>query len=301
MAKVESISKVSLNNILFLTDYSEPSEAALPFAVGIARGFGSKVYAMHVFTPKAYSYTTPEMTVAAIDAEEENAKEEMSGVDSQLAGLPHETIVERGLGIWEAVQQAIIDLKIDLIVLGTHGRTGAEKFLLGSVAEEIFRRSPVPVLTIGPGVRSSVHSGGHFHRVLFATDFTPASLAAAPLAVSVAQENQSRFVLVHVMRHPRERNGEVKKQFELSVAEAIHKLYETVPKDAELHYQPEVLVEYGEAAERIVETAKQRGADLIVLGVRDAKKRIGAATHLQRATAHKVVAHAACPVLTVRG
>jgi nucleotide-binding universal stress UspA family protein len=50
-----------------------------------------------------------------------------------------------------------------------------------------------------------------------------------------------------------------------------------------------------------VQVAKQRGADLIVLGVRDAAGRMGAATHLERATAHKVVAHAACPVLTVRG
>ncbi len=301
MSKVESISQISIKNILFLTDFSEPSEAALPFAASIARRLGAKVYALHLFLPAAYSYTTPELTVAAIEAEEEGAKVEMQAVESQLAGLAHESVVERGVGVWDGVEQSIRDLHIDLVVLGTHGRTRAEKFLLGSVAEEIFRRSPVPVLTIGPGVRSSVHSGGRFHRVLFATDFTAPSLSAAPHAVSLAQENQARLILVHVMRHPRQRNAEEKKQFELSVAEAIHKLYETVPKDAELHYQPEVAVEYGEPAERIVETARERGADLIVLGVRDAKGHIGAATHLERATAHKVVAHAACPVLTVRG
>ena len=301
MARVDSISEISLKNILFLTDFSEPSEAALPFAANMARRFGSKVYALHVFTPAVYSYTTPELTVAAIETEEENAKAEMLGVESQLSGLPHETMVERGLGLWEAVQQAIRDFKIDMLVLGTHGRTGAEKFLLGSVAEEIFRRAPVPVLTIGPGVHSSLHNGGRFHRVLFATDFTDASLAAATHAVALAQENQARLVLLHVMRHPRERTAEEKRRFELSVAEAIHRLYETVPKDAELHFQPEVAVEYGEPAERIVEAAKARGADLIVLGVRDAKGRMGAATHLERATAHKVVAHASCPVLTVRG
>ena len=57
---------------------------------------------------------------------------------------------------------------IDLVVLGTHRRTGAEKFLLSSVAVEIFRLSAVPVLTIGPGVRDGAHSGGRFHSVLFA-------------------------------------------------------------------------------------------------------------------------------------
>lgn len=301
MSKVESISQISLKNILYLTDFSEPSEAALPFAASIARRFGAEIYALHIFRPAAYSYTTPEMTIAAIEAEEEAAKVEMQAVESQLAGLAHESIVKRGVGVWDGVKDSIRDLHIDLVVLGTHGRTGAEKIVLGSVAEEIFRRSPVPVLTIGPGVRSSVHNGGRFHRVLFATDFTAPSLAAAAHAVSLARENQAHLTLLHVMRHPKQRNAEERKQFELSVAEAIHKLYETVPKDAELHYQPEVAVEYGEPAERIVETAKGRGADLIVLGVRDAEGHIGAATHLERATAHKVVAHAPCPVLTVRG
>ena len=173
MAILKSNSQISMKNILFLTDFSEPSEAALPFAANIARRFDSRVYALHVFTPAMYSYTTPELTVAAIEAEEENTKADMLRVESQLAGLPHETMVERGLGVWEAVQQAIRDFKIDMVVLGTHGRTGAEKFLLGSVAEEIFRRAPVSVLTIGPGVRSSVHNGGRFHRVLLAPGGEP--------------------------------------------------------------------------------------------------------------------------------
>jgi nucleotide-binding universal stress UspA family protein len=300
MPTVQSSVGISLRNMLYLTDFSEPSEAALPFASAIARGYGAKVYALHVFLPDPYVYTTPELTAAAIEGLEEAAKASMVRVESSLAGLRHETIVERGIGIWAAVEQAIKDHAIDLIVLGTHGRTGAEKFLLGSVAEEIFRRSPVPVLTIGPGVRSSTHSGGRFHRVLFATDFTADSVAAAPYALSLAQENQARLVLLHVMRDPRPRNGEEESRFELSVAETIQQLYDTLPKDVDVNGPPEVAVEYGEPAERIVEAAKQRHADLIVLGVRGAEGHIGAATHLERATAHKVVAHALCPVLTVR-
>ena len=72
------------------------------------------------------------------------------------------------------------------------------------------------------------------------------------------------------------------------------------PGDTELQVPLEVAVEYGEPAERIVDAAKRRGADLIVLGVRGAAGHMGAATHLEGATAHKIVAHAACPVLTVR-
>lgn len=103
------------------------------------------------------------------------------------------------------------------------------------------------------------------------------------------------------MRKPGLGNEGDKRFFDLTVAEAMHRLYEIVPKDARLDLPPEVAVEYGESAERIVEFAKERGADLIVIGVRSAAGRIGAATRLERATAYKVVAHAPCPVLTVRG
>jgi nucleotide-binding universal stress UspA family protein len=131
----------------------------------------------------------------------------------------------------------------------------------------------------------------------FASDLSTASLDTAPYAISLAQENEARLLLVHVMRHPHKLEGNGEKHFELSVAEAIHRLYETVPKDVQLHFPPEVAVEYGEAAKRIVEAAKQRDADLIVLGVRTTSD---AVIHLEASTAHKVVAHATRPVLTVR-
>jgi nucleotide-binding universal stress UspA family protein len=300
MPTTEVRTPARVKNILYLTDFSEPSEAALPFAATLARGYGAKVHALHVLIPAPYVYLPPGLTGAAIEAAEERAQAEMQRVESLLAGLEHQTLVERGIEVWPAVRRAIEEDNVDLIVLGTHGRTGAEKLLFGSVAEEIFRRSPVPVLTIGPGVRSSVHNGGRFRRVLFATDFTPESLAGAPYAVTLAQENQAQLLLLLVMRKSLLANEGDKKLFDMSVAEAMHRLYEIVPRDADLDFPPEVVVEYGDPADRIVEFAMQRGIDLIVIGVRSATGRLGAATHLERATAHKIVAHAQCPVLTAR-
>ncbi|MGA7915035.1 MAG: universal stress protein [Candidatus Acidiferrales bacterium] len=301
MRTAEISTLVKVKNILYLTDFSQPSDAALPFATMLGRGYGARVHALHVLIPTPYVYMTPGLTTAAIEAAEETAQAEMQRVESRLAGLDHKTLVERGLEVWPAVRRAIEEDDVDLIVLGTHGRTGAEKLLLGSVAEEIFRRSLVPVLTIGPGVRSSIHNAGRFRRVLFATDFSPESLAAAPYATTIAEENHARLLLLVVMRRPDAADESDKHRFEMSVAEAMHRLYEIVPQDAKLELPPDVSVEYGEPAERIVEVARQRGADLIVIGVRDAAGRMGAATHLERATAHKIVAHAPCPVLTVRG
>ncbi|MFI5057934.1 MAG: universal stress protein [Candidatus Acidiferrales bacterium] len=298
MASVEASKRIRLKNILYLTDFSEPSEAALPFAIEIARAFSSSVCAWHALVPSTVAYMTPESPASAIEWQEESAIEEMRRVDARLMGLPHETIVERGGDIWSALEKALQEHEIDLIVLGTHGRTGAQKFLLGSSAEEVFRRSRVPVITIGPGVRSGAHNDARFRCVLFPTDFTPESLAAEPYAVSLAQENQARLILLHVIRKfaqgPRADAGE------LSVAEAMHQLYELVPKDAELWCRPEALVHYGEPSEMILRAAEERGADLIVMGVRDASGHPTAAAHFARATAYKIVANAHCPVLTVR-
>jgi nucleotide-binding universal stress UspA family protein len=225
-------------NVLFLTDFSEPSEAALPFAVAIAREYGAKVHALHVLTPTPYVYSTPDWTVATIGGQEESAQ--IARVGAQLAGLPHETMIERGFEGWPTLEQAVGRCEADIIVLGTHGRTGAQKFILGSVAEEIFRRSSVPVLTIGPGVHSGRHNGAEFHRVHFATDFTPESLIAAPYAISVAQENQARLLLLRVIRdlhHPI--------LGESSIANVMFKLNELVPKDVELWCSPETVVACG--------------------------------------------------------
>src|SRR5579862_4463610 len=154
--------RITLNNILYLTDFSEPSEAALPFAAAIAREYGAKIYLYHALIPGAFVYTTPELTVAGLEAQEEGAEAEMKRAEAQIVGLPHETVIERATGVWSSLEQAVKDYEADLVVLGTHGRTGAEKLLLGSIAEEVFRRSQVPVLTIGPGARHSAHAGAKF-------------------------------------------------------------------------------------------------------------------------------------------
>ncbi len=291
MKTVGTDTRIALKKVLFLTDFSEPSEAALPFAVAVARGYGAAVHAFHVLTPRAYTNVNPDTIALALEAQEEAARAEMLRVDANLAGVAHDWSIARGVDVGEQVAREARTCDADLIVVGTHGRAGAQRFLLGSVAEDIFRRSPIPVLTIGPHVRKGMHGAAHFHRVLFATDFTAHSLAAAPYAISLAQENQARLILLHVMREPNASN------FAAAAAEELQRL---VPESAQFWCQPENVVAYGEPAEQILRAADDRDADLIVMGVRDTVH-LGTATHLARATAHAVVARANCPVLTVRG
>jgi nucleotide-binding universal stress UspA family protein len=286
--------RIRLNNILFLTDFSEPSESALPFALAFAREYGARIHALHVLTPEPYVYAAPE----GIDVVTNTQDVEVQRLEAQLDGVRNEVSVVQGAGVWEAVAKAVSDCDADMVVVGTHGRTGAQKLLLGSVAEEIFRRSPVPVLTIGPWARSGSHNGARFHRVLFATDFTPQSLAAAPYAVSIAQENEARLMLLHVVREPKLQNetGPVA----ISESDISDELKNLVPVSAEMWCRPETLIKYGDPAEQILRAAKEHGADFIVLGVRG-PGHARLAELLGRTTAHRIVAHACCPVLTVRG
>jgi nucleotide-binding universal stress UspA family protein len=299
MEAVSANKRIALKNILFLTDFSEPSAMALPYAARIARAYGAKVTALHVIASSTSTYMTSEMAATSLDAQEEAAKTEMERVETEFAGLPREAIIERNIGVWPVLRKLLQEREIDLIVLGTHGRTGMKKVVFGSTAEEVFRRTAVPVLTIGPAVRTNDHDSSRFQCVLFATDFNSVSSGAASYAASLAQENQSRLVLLHVLPAPK--SGKRNKSIELSVAEVLHQLADLLPRDAELWCRPEPVVEHGPASAQILAAAERCGADLIVLGVRGMDTLTGLVTRVERATAYEVIADAPCPVLTVRG
>ena len=295
MGSAETLNDIKLNNLLYLTDFSEPAEATLPFVTAIAREYGSKIYACHILLPSVYACMAPEFGDVVSAGLEQGAEAEMQTVESRLTGLPHETMIEPGSEVRATLQRIVQENNIDLVVLGTHGRRGFHKLLLGSVAEEIWRSASVPVLTIGPGVSRS-QSGEGFHCVLFATDFSAESLAGLPYAISMAREYRGHLVLLHVIR-------QFKKEEilgELSASDAIYHLGQLVPTDAGLCHRPELEVKYGEPAQNIIDTASRCGADLIVLGIRDGDV-FGVATHVERTVAHEVVVSAPCPVLTVPG
>jgi len=129
---------------------------------------------------------------------------------------------------------------------------------------------------------------------VYATDFSPESLAAAPFATSLAQEFQARLTLLHVI----EKIGDLDPTSR-PIDHALQRLESLVPAEAGLWCSTKPSVQYGPPAERILQAALDCKADVIVLGVRAAAGHLGAATHLPWATAHKVIAHAHCPVLTI--
>jgi nucleotide-binding universal stress UspA family protein len=300
---------LSVKNVLFATDFSASSEAALPYATAICRHFGSTLHTAHVLSDASILMMTGgvdyvSMSTIYEDAHTE-ASEKLDQISARLQGMPHHSYVRHGQ-VWENLAGIVRDEEIDLIVLGTHGRTGLGKLLLGSVAEDILRHAPCPVLTVGPKVfgRAKLpefQSRGRdlapleleLRQILFATNFAQNSALVAQEAISLAEEFRARLTLLHVIEDYTQlgsRPGPIE--------DGIRRLHDLIPKNAALQYAPETLLEFGSASDCILKAAAEREADMIVLGAR-ASIEVGT-THLPWSTAHHVIAGANCPVLTIQ-
>jgi len=294
MKAVQAKARIALKSILFATDFSPAADAAVPFAIQIARSYGAKVYGAHVNAVNDYTAVAPEAWTVMVEASENDAKEQTQRLNEQLNTVEHEVVISQG-NITETIASVIKEKEIDLVVVGTRGRTKLGKALLGSVAEQILRRAPCAVLTVGPHVTMQLPRAPEIREIVYATDLGAEFPAAAPYAISLAQENQAHLVLLHVIED--RKTGELVSSSEV-VDSKMRKLRQLVPPEAELWCQPACFIEQGAPAEKILAVANRLHADLIVLGARPAK---GLATHLDMGTVHKVVSQATCPVLTVRG
>lgn len=295
MTLVDFKSRVRLANILWTTDFSSASEASLLYATSIACRYDSQIYMAHVIRPDAYQLVPPEALGETLAQTRRYAEQQMGEllVSGRFRGIPHQVLLGEG-ELWSVVSDFLEKYEIDLIVTGTHGRTGVRKLLLGSVAEEIFRLASCPVLTVGPRASKEVPAESELRHILYATDFTPTAERAAAYALSLAQEHQAHLTLLHVVKEVIEGSSPNAALLQSFFAKRLRAL---VPADAELWCEPEAVVESGSPAEAILKAALDRQADLIVLGVRRTANFPG---HLPPATAYKVVCQAYCPVLTVR-
>jgi nucleotide-binding universal stress UspA family protein len=297
MRTLEARTRIEVKNILFATDFSPAATGARPYAAELAKRLGAKLYALHVMAPIVNPMTEPATWAVIEKATKAEAEEQRETLLKSFPGIQPEVLIEEG-DLWSILTATVDENKIDLIVLGTRGRSGVRKLFLGSTAEEIFRKAHCAVLTVGPFSPKEPPQRGEFREILYATDFSPESVAAVHYAISLAQEFQAHLTLLHVI--PDAKPGDLVHPAELLTSSA-KLLRDLVPSEAELWCEPRYEVEHGAVAEKILEVAEHMRADLIVLGVRRHGGFPGAATHLPIATAHKVVSHATCPVLTMRG
>jgi nucleotide-binding universal stress UspA family protein len=295
MATTQASPRISLKNILFTTDFSACAEAALPYVRALARWYGGKVFVTHVVPSEPRLSVPLDVLPPAIDPEWQRAERKMGALETSewLQGIEHKQILRQG-ELWYVLSSIIAQEEIDLVVTATHGREGLKKLMLGSSAEALFRRARCPVLTVGPKAAVRDVKFENFKNILFATDFSPASLHALSYALSMAQENQARLVMVHILTMAPYQHREAVTQSETARLKALLIREETA------WCQPEYVISFQFPAEGILEAAQNHHADMIVMGVRHGDTpRL--ASHLPWTTAYDVVCGAHCPVLTVRG
>jgi nucleotide-binding universal stress UspA family protein len=288
----EAQASITLKNIVFATDFSPASANVLLFAVYLAQRFRAALHVVNAVEPANYSLP-PETWHAASEARDLQSKKVQTTLHTSYPEI------ESDVQMWEGTVSQVLTSAIDrdaadLVVLGTHGRTGVGKFLLGSSAEEILRHAPCPVLTIGP--HAKIEPRWQLNDILYATDFSPASISGARYAIMLGHEYNAKLTLLHVVEG--RKTDELVHESDL-IESSKRLLAKLVPEGA-LGNELRCEVKLGVPAETILEVAQQMQAGLIVLGARRASGVPGAASHLPIATVHKVIAHAPCPVLTVR-
>ena len=286
MKLIEQEIALSLKNILLAVDFSAASESAVLYAQAISRRCLSNVHTIHVNGPDSYHLLPPEAFRVAVRDCQAPPNNIVHVVEVLLQGLPNEVPLRQG-GIWEVIGDVVSRNNIDLLILGTHGRSGFPKFLLGSVAEQVFRNVHCPVLTVGPQAYCARKLA--FQKILLASDLDPRS--AAPLYASwLCNEFNGSLTALHVIgADSGENSGEEHKASQLGAMLALD----------DTARPPRIIIEHGSPATVILEKIAELRPAIVVLGARH-PARSGLAAHLPWSTTTRVIAEAQCPVLTVR-
>lgn len=282
---------LKFSKILWATDFSPSSLASLPYVVAFSRRYQARVYLAHVVVPHPYPLVSPE-AVPYVDKLRQAASKHLSELSNsgEFHQIPHETLLGHG-EVAEVLGGMIKDHEIDLVVVATHGRRGFRRSLLGSVAEEIWRTSTCPVLTVGPQVTRRAGTEIAPRQILYPTDLSDESLAAAPYALSLALEYAARLTVLHVVP------STIRASARLLARAFRDEVREMISPEAAPWCEPVCLVESGDPAETILKMARESQVDLVVLGVRSPRR---LAEQGIENVAYRVVAEADCPVLTVQ-
>jgi nucleotide-binding universal stress UspA family protein len=295
--------KVQLRNVLIATDFSDCSQRALVHAVAAAHHYGSTLHLVHVVPPGPFSFSpaegymgVPNAIGHAIELARSDAQALVADVLRRFhcEDLKYRTWVHPG-AVGETLCAMIENEHIDLAVVGTHGRTGLRKIVLGSVAEDVFRHACCPVLTVGPHALPSDPQSVRLKQVLFPTDFSSDSARALPVAISFANDFGASMTLMHVVELP----GSDASHDRARVVRALEeRMRDMVAATGQRPAQLQVQVEFGEVAETVLQTASRLQADLIAFGLKAPDTYVD---RLPWMHAYKIVCEAGCPVLSLRG
>lgn len=279
-------SPLHIQSILAAIDFSESSMWAAKYAAGLAKLLHSRLGLLHVVPMELY---TARPTLLAADLERfelERGRDELHDFASKIPEVRifrHEEIVLCG-PTFEMINRTADLQKADLIVMGSHGRSGASKLALGSIAETVIRHQHRPVLVTGP---HCVRRYTSLKSIVLAVDLPVTSLRAVQYATSLARQSGAKLAVVHVVPEHAD---------ELSDEKIIHELQMLMPYDAEFAKHISYKVLRGNVSEQILHVAQSRNAGVIVLGAKEQPM----VNHAPWTTLSQVIRDAGCPVLAVQ-
>lgn len=294
---------ISITHVLCPIDFSEFSRHALDHAAAMARWYEARLTVLYV------SVNRPAMDLPPISLDEAGRERLLRDMRQFTAHVSSDVSlvlrVEEAPYAHEEILAQIGTLHVDLLVLGTHGRSGFERLFLGSVTEKLIRKASCPTLIVprrAPDVAADTPV--QFHRILCPVDFSESSLDALVYALDLAEEADAKLTLLHVIEIPPELRArppspafDLESIREAARADALRRLGGLVPDEARTYCVIEIAVVDGNAYRELLRQAAERQADVIVMGVHGR----GAIDVLMfGSTTQHVIRAATCPVLVVR-
>jgi nucleotide-binding universal stress UspA family protein len=291
---------LEIKSIVCPVDFSEFSARAYHHAVSLAEHYRAKLVAQHVIELSHYPYAD----FAASAGNYENFSRAMlEGGKEQLrefvkmytqAEIQTEIVVSQGTAP-DSILSFAQDQKMDLIVMGTHGRRGFDRLMLGTTTDRVMRRSVCPVLAVSQAPpdataseeRRHVH---HLDRIVFCTDFSENSERALNYAVSATREYDAELTMLHVLESA---NSARKEEITTTAAGQLDKL---IPAEERNGLKIKTEVRVGEPYQQIIQHAEEAKTDLVVMAVRG---RGALDLAVFGSTTYRVMQLGPCPVLAV--
>ena len=297
---------ISINKILFPTDFSECAESALNWAIMLAKNFEAELTMLHAVV--LHSDDVGEEVYSRFPDLEQIIKTLENNADTRLeTALPDsgevsvKQVVRRGYDATDVILEFAEAENVDLITIGTHGRGGLGKLVLGGIANRIIKLSPCPVLAVkcdqkGPAERVDIK------RIVLPTDFSNHSKLAARYAVALARAVGAQLDVVHVVDqavHPsfyaigKESLLELDPELEGRIRKATSDFINEVAPDVQYN----TVVREGRPAEEIAELAGTGPDTLVVIASHGAG---GLERLMLGSTTDRVLRKTPCPVLIVK-
>jgi nucleotide-binding universal stress UspA family protein len=283
-----------MNRILCAVDRSPSSLQAFDYAIALARWRGARLHLMEVIdAPNQYG--VPIETRANLERDLKRVL-----VARRVSDVKVAISLRQGNVVQEIIAQAKAS-RSNLVVIGSHGRGGIQRLVLGSIAEKVLRLSTCPVLTVRRGVsqRRRGRARPPFETILCPTDFSVAANHAVTYAKRLAKEANAKLILMTAVEWPLGDGvmsgpvAELRKSIEANANESLSRL---VPRRGADRRRAETVVASGKASAAIVELARLRSVDLIVMGV---SGRSALDVAMLGSTTHHVIREGLWPVLTV--